>query len=423
MLIFGSGMSSAPTARAAAREALAEARAASPAFEKQTPKLAIVFASIAYEDIAEVPNVIGEAIGADVPIVGGSAGATVIGPLGVASRGISIVLLGGDDIAVATENAPLGSPELVDVVPAAKRIATAADEATKRGLGHYACLVFAPAIFVDGEELVAAVRKGAGARAQLAGGLTGDELTMDRPRVWARNAESKRYELVRDQAVLTGIFTKKHVGIAARHGWRAVGPIRTVTRAEGAILYEIDNRPALTVWLEDAKKAGATLPETSDAREIALYLANHYEIGIDSNGAASVKTNGKAKPDREGVELIARAPYSITTDGGVQMSGSIAEGSRIRVVHASRKDLLRASANAAADAVMRTGSAIAGALVLACSGRLAALGDDFPNEPALIRERLAAPIGGACVFGEIAKTERDADAFFNTTAVVVAFGA
>jgi hypothetical protein len=418
MLIFGSGMSSASSAQVAAREAATQARASSPAFEKETPKLAIVFASVNYDDVLSVPAAIGEVIGPNVTIVGGSSGAGVIGPKSVASRGVSIVLLGGADIDVMTQAAPLGSPQLVDVVPAAQRIAKAADEAARRGLAHYACLVFAPGIFVDGEALVAAVRKGAGARAQLAGGLTGDEMTMDRPKVWSFNAASKEYELRSDHAVLTGIFTKKHVGIAARHGWRAVGPIRTVTRAEGPMLYEIDGRPALDVWLEDARRAGATPP--SDLRDVALYLANHYEIGIDGNGRGTNGNGSKGKSD-DSVELIARAPWSIASDGAVQLSGSIGEGSRIRVVHASRKDLLRASTNAAADAVMRAGSHVAGALVLACSGRLVALGEDFPDEPALIRERVNAPIGGACVFGEIAKTERDVDAFFNTTAVVVAF--
>ena len=90
-------------------------------------------------------------------------------------------------------------------------------------------------------------------------------------------------------------------------------------------------------------------------------------------------------------------------------------------MHATRNDLLRASTEAASDAVIRAGNRVAGALVLACSGRLAALGDSFGEEPARIRERIAAPIGGACVFGEIAKNVRDTDAFFNTTAVVVAF--
>ena len=398
MFLFGSGMSTAATASAAAAEA---SREALERFGSRRPKLGIVFASVSYEDAGEAARAV-RAVAGEVPIIGGTSGAAVLGPTSVASRGVSVVFLGGDDIEVATAAAELDGAELVQVVPAAREIAAAADDAAKRGLDHYACLVFAPGIHTDGEVLVAAVRKGLGARAQLAGGLTGDGMAMARPRVFVQN------ELKCGQVVLAGLFTKKHVGISARHGWRPVGASRTVTRADGPILYELDGRPALEVWKEDVRKAGGTPP--TDRQELLLYLANHYELGLaDATNHAS--------------ELVARAPWEIRGDGTIVLSGSIGEGRQVRVVHASRKDLLRASTNAASDAVMRAGSQIAGALVLACSGRLACLGDDFPEEPRIIRERISAPIGGACVYGEIAKTERDADAFFNTTAVVVAFAA
>lgn len=397
MFLFGSGMSAAASAKAAAAEATREALRP---FGDTKPKLGLVFASVSYSD-ADAAGAAVRALTGDLPIVGGTSGAAVLGPASVASRGVSVVLLGGDDLQVATSTAALEGPELVDVVPAARRIAEAADEAAKEGFGHYSCLVFAPGIYTDGEVLVAAVRKGLGARAQLAGGLTGDDMTMDRPRVFVRD------ELKHGHVVLAGLFTKKHVGISARHGWRAVGPVRTITRAEGRQLHELDGRPAIDVWLEDVRKAGGTIP--ADKKELLVFLANHYELALTDKTTAT--------------ELIARAPWRLDDDGSVLLSGSIGEGRHVRLVHASRKDLLRASTNAASDAVLRAGSQVAGALVFPCSGRIACLGDEFPEEPRIISERIAAPIGGACVFGEIARTERDVDAFFNTTAVVVAFAA
>lgn len=407
MLIFGSGMSSRPSAYEAAREA---ATRALEAFEGATPKLAIVFGSVSYADVESVPRAIREVTG-DVPLVGGPSGACVLGPRGVTTRGVSVVLLGGDDIAVETRVACLVGQDLVDVVPTAQEIARAADEATKRGLDHCTCLVFAPGIVVDGEALVAAVRKGAGARAQLAGGFTGDELSSDRAWVFVDD------QLRDDCVLLAGIFTRQRVGISARHGWRAVGPSRTVTRADGPVLHELDHRPAIEVWLEDARRAGATLPAASgpasDSRGLALYLASHYALGLaDPPNKSSAKRS----------ELLARAPWDVGADGSVKLSASIGEGRRAQIIQASRKDLFRASASAAADAVMRAGGRVAGALVLACSGRLAVIGDELHEEAALVRDRVGAPIGGACVFGEIAKNERDLDAFFNATAVVVAFG-
>jgi hypothetical protein len=407
MLLFGSGMGSGASATVAAGEAATTAKRA---LGDGTPKLAIVFASISYDDAGDVPRAVREALGSDVPVVGGSAGGCLIGPNAIVGRGVTVVLLGGDGVRIATRTAALNGGDLVvDVVPRAREIARAADEAALEGHDHYTCLVFAPGLGVDGESLVAAVRKGAGPRAQLAGGLTGDDLTLDRPGVFGGD------ELRDDHVVLAGVFTRKPIGIAARHGCTPIGARRVVTRAENNILYELDHRPALEVWVEDARRAGATLP--SDRKELALYLANHHELGFlelpQKDKRASMNNN----------ELVIRAPLEILSDGGVKLTSAIDEGRSVQVMQTSRKDLLRASTNAAADAVLRARAPIAGALVLACSGRLAALGEEFTEEAALIRNRVAAPIGGACVYGEIAKSERDVDAFFNTTAVVVAFPA
>lgn len=418
MVIFGSGVSAASSARAAAIDA---ARQASRALEGtgpdvasrgDGPKLAIVFASVTYPDVAEVASAVREVVG-EVPVVGGTAGACVFGEDACIPRGVSVVLLGGDDLEVETRVAEVDTPSLVETVPAAEAVAKSADAAARRGFPHYVCLVFAPGIFVDGEALVAAVRKGAGARAQLAGALTGDDLTMDRPGVFAGVA------LRSNAVVVTGLFSRRPIGISARHGYRAVGEVRTVTRADGVWLVELDGRPALDVWLEDARGAGADPPPAR--RDVALYLANHFELGL-LDGPPTPRAGRPSDLPEEAREFVARAPFAVRDDGAVQLSASIPEGAHVRVLHATSRHLLRASAEAASSAAARAGLEVAGALVLACSGRLAALGDAFASEPAQIRGRVGGPIGGACVFGEIARNVRDADAFFNTTTVVVAFG-
>lgn len=414
MVRFGSGFSSASSAVDAVEKAVTRA---AQALGDAKPKLAIVFASVSYGDLPSALRSLRIRLGS-VPVVGGTSGACVFGEGRCAERGVSVVLLGGDGLEVEVRNAPLDSVSLVETVPAAQEIAAAADAAARRGFPHYVALVFAPGVFVDGEALVAAVRKGAGARALLAGGLTGDDLTLDRPAVVVGD------ELRSDRVVVAGLFARRPIGIAARHGWRAVGPRRTVTRADGVILFELDGRPALDVWLEDVRAAGGAPPD--ELKDRTLYLANHYALGIDegpSGGWRARSAQAAAAPadDGEERELVARTPVSIREDGAIQLSASLAEGTRVRVLHASRTDLLSASSRAAVAATERAGSPVAGALVLACSARLAALGETFHDEPRLIEESIAAPVAGACVFGEIARNVRDSDAFFNTTAVVVAF--
>jgi hypothetical protein len=394
---FGVGESDLPTAQEAARAAVGQALAS---LGGAAPKLAIVFTSITYDDVDGLPLLV-RGLLPGVPRVGGSAGGALYGPGGVVSRGVSCVLLGGDDIEVSVETVPVVTWDVVEVVPAAAKLAARADEAAKRGLGEFLCLVFAPGLVVDGDALTAAIRKGAGARAQLAGGLTGDDLRFERTSVIASG------EYLEVGVVMAGIFTRRAVGVAARHGGAPIGRPRTVTRSDGSFLHTLDDRTALEVWTEDARATGAVLPD--DPKALAICLANNYPLGLADRSFGA------------GAEVAVRIPYEVLPDGSLRMSAGLPEGSTVRVMRLTREAMLGAAAEAAKLSLEAVGGEASGALVLGCSGRLAILGDAFGDEIAHLASHIRAPIGGACVFGEIARSRRDVGAFFNTTQVVVAF--
>jgi len=180
-----------------------------------------------------------------------------------------------------------------------------------------------------------------------------------------------------------------------------------VTRSDGQWLVELDGRPAFEVWVEDVRSAGGQVPE-GRARDVALFLANHYEIGVLDNSRS---------------EELVRCPLDIRDDGAVLLAGSVGEGRRTRVMAAPRVDIFAASIRAATTASEAAGSAVSGALVLPCTSRMMTLGADFARENAAIARALRAPLGGACVYGEIARSQRDTDAFHNATTVILAFPA
>ena len=396
-IAFGCAISVAPRAGEAARIAAQKARVG---LDGADPKLTLAFASMSYQDFQDVPSAIeGELGGA--PLVGGSSGGCVIGPEGVAKRGVSVVVLGGEGLTARVASATVSSPDLLEIVPAAEQIARAADAAAREGFTEFACLAFAPNSIVDGEALVAALRKGAGVRAQLAGGLTGDDFTFDRAHVFDAGGAHV------DRVVVAGIYTRVPLGIASRHGWSTAGPEHAITKADGAWLVALDGRPAIDVWVEDARAAGAT-PPPGRGKDLTLYLANHYELGL---------AGGKL------IEPLVRAPFAIRADGAVRLSASVPEGMRARVMHATRADLFGAADEATRSASEAMGGDAAGALILSCAGRLAVLGEEFGAEPAAISKYLGAPVGGGCVFGEIALARKDVDAFHNTSVVVVAIPA
>ena len=393
MIAFASHIAACPSAEDAAHQAAATALAS---LEGARPALAIVFASRSYDDTDRVSAAVGAEL-RGVPIAGGTIGGALFDRAGVRQRGVLVALLGGDGVVAMTATAPITSADMLESVTAAALVARDADRAARAGFEEALCVTFAPAGLVDGEALVAAVRKGTGARMQLAGALTGGASPFDRPRVFVRDGE------LSDHVVLAGVFTRTPVGVAARHGCRPASSPRVVTRSEGAWLLELDGRPALERLLVDISAAHGRSVAADDLLESP---ANRYVLGLDV-------------PSH--VEPLLRCPMVVRSDGSVRLAASLSEGTRVTLMHAQASDMLEAAQWAGSLAHERAGHQAVGGLVLTCHKRLVRLEDRFPLEPAAISRALGAPVAGACVFGEIARGRREIDAFHNMTAVVIAW--
>jgi hypothetical protein len=392
MIRFGVAISTSSGGAEAAREAAAIARAR---LGDARVAMALVFASASYDDVGAVARAVEPELGG-APLLGGTAGGAMFDEHGVARRGVLVALVGGDDVRATTTSAAVSSPELLEAIPAAAGVLAEADAAARAGFEEALCLAFAPGVSVDGDALVAAVRKGTAARMQLAGGLTGDDFTMDRTRVFADG------EAHADRVVLAGLFTRTRVGIGARHGLQIVGPSRRVSAADGPWVLALDGRPAFDVWTEDARAAGGTPP--ADPRERKPYLAKHFPFGMEVTSLP---------------EPVVRVPMQVRADGAAHV-GVLGEGARVQVMRAAPPGMLGASREAADLARARLAERPAGAFVFACGGRLVVLGERFGEEARAFSHVLRAPIAGVCVYGEIGRAHRELDAFHNHTAVVVA---
>ncbi len=392
MFRFGAAISTSSGAAEAAREAAALARTR---LGDTTVAMGLVFASASYDDVDAVPRAVEPELGG-APLVGGTSAGAVFDEHGVARRGVLVALIGGKDVRASAVSAPVSSAELLEAVPAAAGILAEADAAAREGFEEALCLAFAPGIRVDGDAFVAAVRKGTAARLQLSGGLTGDDFTFDRARVFADGCAHA------DRVVLGGLFTRPRVGIGTRHGLQPIGPARRVSGTDGPWVLALDGRPAVDVWTEDARASGGVPPADLEQRKV--YFANHFPLGME---VATLS------------EPVVRIPMQFRDDGAVRV-GILGEGARVRVMRTTVKDMLDASRSAAELARERLREPPAAALVFACAGRLAVLGERFGEEPRSIGRALRAPVAGACVFGEIARAHREVDAFHNHTAVVVA---
>ena len=364
------------------------------------PRIAVVFASQSYEGIETIDERLRASL-PGVPFVGGTSAGCVFDTEHYADRGVSISLVGGSDIAAVTRSVSVSTQEVFEVAAAARELRKLADGHAREGRGELSCLSFAPSRNIVGDALVAALKKGATTNAQLAGALVSRENETAGGLVWSDVGGVSASDVV-----LAGIFTERAIGVSARHGWKPIGRAHRVTRSEGARVVTLDNRPAIDVWLEEARAHGGTIP---DDDTLAMYLASHYELAI-------LGTEGRGDG-----EPIVRGSRLVNPDGSVELFGSVPEGASVQLVGASEESMFAAAKLAAARALEGVGGRAAGALGLMCVGRMLVLGKAYRNEPALVAQTLGTPLGGTAVNGEIALGPRDANGFYNSSAVVVAF--
>jgi hypothetical protein len=177
-----------------------------------------------------------------------------------------------------------------------------------------------------------------------------------------------------------------------------------VTKAKGNTVFEIDGRPAFEVYRDFAADCGKKLrPEDASS-----FLINN-ELGIMVFGQLRK----------------ARAPLSVSKEGGLACAAEIPQGAYVCILGGNRDELVSAARRAALEAKTRLGSKkAAGILLFDCICRGAILGDDFPREVEAVREIFPdVPMAGFLTYGEIARYSGRLDGWHNTTAVIAAIPA
>lgn len=115
--------------------------------------------------------------------------------------------------------------------------------------------VISDGIRVNGSELVRALSEGLPRGVGVTGGLAGDGTRFARTYVCRDHFEE------RPQVVAIGFYgTRLKVGLGSLGGWDPFGPERRITRASGNVLYELDHRPALDLYVQYLGEHAADLP-------------------------------------------------------------------------------------------------------------------------------------------------------------------
>jgi hypothetical protein len=356
-------------------------------------KLAIVYLPI---DVDHGAYLSAAADGLGGPVVGATTGGAAFTERGFTRDQPVAAVIGGRDFGFSISVAhDLHRDPHGQIKQAARRLVDAAHNVHARS---QVMLALVDAFACDGEVLCAALQNAVPPHWRILGGTAGDDWKFNGTRVFAGR------EVLKDAAVLIGLFSDARASIVAHHGWRGAegGRELTVTEIEGSVLARLDGQPAAQVYRDELLRLGLMKP----GDDLVKMMATH-ELGART---------------MFGEQLKLRAPLAVREDGSIQLAGSLPVGTIVRVASASPDQLIEA-ARTLAGRVLEPfdNAAVRGALVFDCAARLQLLGDRYGEQVSAFLGGRHFPMIGLAGYGEIAKFAGSLDGFHNATSVMAAW--
>ncbi|WP_437675385.1 FIST N-terminal domain-containing protein [Sorangium sp. So ce131] len=256
----------------------------------------------------------------------------------------------------------------------------AAGQALARKLerpGLRGVLVLSEGLGVNGSELVRGLNSVLPESVAVTGGLSGDGTRFKR--TWVCTGDTVRSGVV----AAVGLYGE-HVVIqhGSKGGWDKFGPERVVTRSEGNVLYEVDGRPALSLYKEYLGDKAAELPASALLFPLALRATAQDEKSL-------VRTVLAVDHERQSMTF----------------AGDVPEGHLVQLMKADFERLIGGAEQAARSA--SEGSQAAGesalAIAISCVGRRIVLGDRAEEEVEAVLDVLpkGTRVTGFYSYGEI----------------------
>lgn len=259
-----------------------------------------------------------------------------------------------------------------------------------------ALIVLSGGMTTDGEKVVYGLKDGIGQECPIFGGLAGDDLQTTETWVITNNWTS-------NDGLATLIIDNDKISVEgmATSGWEAIGTINTITKSIGNVVYQINEEPALDVFInyfgffDNANETGSQLST----------ISGQYPLQIL----------------RDGGYTILRSPIvGNQEDRSLVLAGAVSEGDQFRfsispgfeVIDQTIQEfnfLKNSSPNADA------------ALLFSCKGRHAALGPLVEDEIKGIYNYWKAPLIGFFCYGEIGNVKNGTSELHNETCALVVF--
>lgn len=395
-LMTGNGTQPSATWAATGRSADPDARvagvaAAREALEGRDAKLAVVFCSDRY-DIPVLCESIAQECG-DAALIGCST-AGEIATSGPGDQGVIVMALGGDGLSVATAAHKVADGGLRKAGASAARCLFDVDDRE-----HKVLLLLTDGLSGDQQEIVRGAYSTVGASVPLVGGCAGDDLNMERTTQLFGNAT------LEGAVVAAALASDRPFGIGVKHGWRRVGTPMVVTESRGNVVYSLDDRPALDVYLE---RLVAPPEARNDAAAFTRFALTH-PLGL------------RQPATEEQVRFVGEADFDA---GSLICIAEVPQGGMVWLMEGDDDSVLAATDAACRDALAPLdGEAPTAMIAFDCIARRGVLGEEGIRREIerVVDNAGGAPVAGFYTYGEIARTS-GVTGFHNQTLVVLAVG-
>lgn len=260
-----------------------------------------------------------------------------------------------------------------------------------------AVLVLSDGLHVNGSELVGGLNSVLPESVVTTGGLAGDGARFESTWVLHDNRPEAGY------VSAVGLYGDSvRIGHGSQGGWDIFGPERRVTRSDGAVLYELDGRPALALYKEYLGDRAEGLPATALLFPLSL------------------------REDRGDDQPVVRTILSVDEEAqSMTFAGDIPQGHLAQLMRANFDRLVDGAAGASLAANELLGSADKVlSIAISCVGRRLVLGERSEEEVEAAMESL--PDGcsqiGFYSYGEISPFASGHCDLHNQTMTLTAIG-
>ena len=236
-------------------------------------------------------------------------------------------------------------------------------------------MVFGGGLETNGSALVEGLMAALPDQTPISGGLAGDGPRFEKTWVYCNGRSGE--DCVAGFAVIGDSVSFGH---GSQGGWDGFGPLRTITRSEGNVLFELDGQPALGLYKQ--------------------YLGDRAK---DLPGSALLFPLTVASPD--GHTNVVRTILSVDEQAqSMTFAGDVPQGWRARLMWTTVESLMEGASEAAEDASQ---NGVGLAVAVSCVGRRLVLGHRTDEEVECVVDVVGedTPLVGFYSYGEISPVQ------------------